>query len=77
MHTNISSLETLFANKQQQWTTHLEILEAAQHKMKSYADANRTEREFVVGDGVYLKLQPYRQVTVAKCEIVSQIPWTL
>lgn len=33
--------------------------------MKSYADANRTEREFKVGDWVYLKLQPYRQVTVA------------
>lgn len=51
MHTNILSLETLFANKQQQWTTHLEILEAAQPKMKSYADANRTERERVCGWG--------------------------
>lgn len=33
--------------------------------MKSYADNNRSERQFLVGDWVYLKLQPYRQVTVA------------
>lgn len=33
--------------------------------MKAYADTNRTEREFVVGDWVYLKLQLYRQTTVA------------
>ncbi|KAL0449687.1 UNVERIFIED_CONTAM: hypothetical protein Slati_1525100 [Sesamum latifolium] len=29
--------------------------------MKVYADKNRTERSFVVGDYIYLKLQPYRQ----------------
>ncbi|XP_074350423.1 uncharacterized protein LOC141689834 [Apium graveolens] len=33
--------------------------------MKSYQDTKRTERHFLVGDKVYLKLQPYRQVTVA------------
>lgn len=33
--------------------------------MKDYADQNRSVREFAVGDLVYLKLQPYRQVTVA------------
>ncbi|KAK9040867.1 hypothetical protein V6N11_016003 [Hibiscus sabdariffa] len=32
--------------------------------MKQYADANRTERNYEVGDLVYLKLQPYRQTTV-------------
>ena len=29
--------------------------------MKAYADKNHTEREFKVGDMVYLKLQPYIQ----------------
>ncbi|KAL0395244.1 UNVERIFIED_CONTAM: Transposon Ty3-G Gag-Pol polyprotein [Sesamum latifolium] len=36
-------------------------LAEAQNRMKVYADKNRTERSFVVGDYVYLKLQPYRQ----------------
>jgi hypothetical protein len=33
--------------------------------MKFQADKNRTEREFKVGDMVYLKLQPYVQTSVA------------
>lgn len=37
----------------------------AQHRMKQQADKNRSEREFNVGDLVYLKLQPYVQASVA------------
>ncbi|KAL9398033.1 hypothetical protein Peur_006994 [Populus x canadensis] len=33
--------------------------------MKIFADRKRTEREFEVGDYVYLRLQPYRQCSVA------------
>lgn len=68
-HNNISSLEFMLEEKQQQWSVLGELLEAAQVRMKSYADNKRSEREFVVGEKVYLKLQPYRQVTVAirKC----------
>jgi hypothetical protein len=32
----------------------------AQHRMKKYADTNRTACHFKVGDMVYIKLQPYR-----------------
>jgi hypothetical protein len=40
-------------------------LAAAQNKMKLYANKKRTELEFVVGDKVLLKLQPYVQSFVA------------
>jgi hypothetical protein len=36
----------------------------AQARMKKCADLKRSERRFGVGDWVYLKLQPYRQVTI-------------
>ena len=39
-------------------------LQRAQHRMKSQADKNRTERHFSAGDFVYLKLQPYVQTSV-------------
>ena len=34
--------------------------------MKSQADKTRSERQFTVGDSVYLKLQPYVQTSIAK-----------
>lgn len=40
-------------------------LQAAQNRMKHYTDAHRTERRFVVGDRVFLRLQPYRQSTAS------------
>ncbi|KAL0446467.1 UNVERIFIED_CONTAM: hypothetical protein Slati_1774600 [Sesamum latifolium] len=42
-----------------------ENLQQAQNRMKMYADRKRTEREFEVGDEVFLKLQPYKQTSVA------------
>jgi hypothetical protein len=36
-------------------------LAQAQHYMKKYADKNRTERTFALGDMVYLKMQPHRE----------------
>ena len=38
----------------------------AQHRMKHQEDAHKRDVEFKVGDQVYLKLQPYRQSSVAK-----------
>nr|XP_027067300.1 uncharacterized protein LOC113692891 [Coffea arabica] len=37
----------------------------AQERMKRYADERRSERRFEVGNCVYLRLQPYRQSSVA------------
>jgi hypothetical protein len=36
----------------------------AQQRMKAQADKHRQEREFDVGDWVYMKLQPYAQMPV-------------
>lgn len=41
-----------------------EHLLRAQARIKAYADKNRTERQFQVGDEALLKLQPYAQTTV-------------
>jgi translation initiation factor IF-1 len=42
-----------------------EKLEQAQNRMKAFADKNRTDVEFSVGDQVLLKLQPYTQSSIA------------
>jgi len=41
-------------------------LKLAQHRMIQLANKKRNERIFMVGDWVYLKLQPYRQQTVSR-----------
>ncbi|KAA3484542.1 BSD domain-containing protein 1-A-like [Gossypium australe] len=45
-------------------------MERAQECMKQFADKNRSECEFLVGDLVYLKLQPYHQHSLRK--VVNQ-----
>lgn len=37
----------------------------AQQRMKLYSDRHRVERTFEIVDEVYLKLQPYRQTSLA------------
>ena len=40
-------------------------LQQAQARMKTVYDQGRVEREFVVGDWLYLRLQPYRKTSLA------------
>ncbi|KAL5698643.1 hypothetical protein ACHQM5_029654 [Ranunculus cassubicifolius] len=42
-----------------------ENLTHAQGRMKFFADKHRSERSFQTGDWVYLRLQPYRQTSIA------------
>lgn len=41
-------------------------LQIAQNQQKLYADQQRVERSFAVGDMVYLRLQPFRQSSLKK-----------
>lgn len=51
-----------------------EQLLISQNRMKFYADHKRTDREFVVGDEVFLKFQPYRQSSVVVCKNLKLAP---
>lgn len=42
-----------------------EAIQTAQNRYKQFADLKRKDVSFNVGDWVYLKLQPYRQLSVA------------
>jgi hypothetical protein len=62
------SADSLVADTALEYQAQTELLRAqllrAQQWMKSYADKNRIEREFVPGESVLLKLQPYAQQSV-------------
>jgi hypothetical protein len=47
-------------------TTLQQNLAKAQRSMKKYADQNRTPRTFLLGDMVYLKMQPHRETALGK-----------
>ena len=71
-HFGITDASALHSVELEQWLMERNLLNdyikhhlhRAQQWMKSQADKNRTEREFLVGDQVYLKLQPYVQSSV-------------
>ena len=42
--------------------------------MKFYADKKRRERSFDLGEWVYLRLQPYRHLSVALCKNLKLSP---
>ena len=49
-------------------------LVVAQNRMKTQANHHHREVVFNVGDYVYLKLQPYRQNSVAFCSSLKLAP---
>lgn len=63
--TSVAAAEKLLQDRETILKLLKEHLANSQHRMKQIADAHRTDREFVVGDWVYLRLQPFRQVSVA------------
>jgi hypothetical protein len=62
----VSSLDEWLQNRALMQDLIKQHLARAQERMKKQADKHRTEREFQVGDVVYLKLQPCIQSSVAR-----------
>ena len=63
--TRVNALDSLLCQRDAVWTTLRSHLVVAQERMKFQVDKHRQERSFNVGDWVYLRLQPYRQMTLA------------
>ena len=61
----IPDLKEWFQQREQMVSLLHQHLMQQQQRMKAQADKHRTERTFEVGDKVYLKLQPYIQISVA------------
>lgn len=61
----IQAAEDVVMQRQQFQQLLKDNLNTTQARMKYFADNRRTDREFAVGDQVYLKLQPYRQTSLA------------
>jgi len=61
---NLSEADLILRDRQAQLDGLKLHLANAQNRMKIQADRRRSEKEFKVGDKVYLKLQPYAQSSV-------------
>lgn len=58
---HLSSVEQLLLDREEALQVLKQQLLRAQRRMKQMADKRRNDKEFAVGDWVYIKLQPYRQ----------------
>ncbi|XP_075088298.1 uncharacterized protein LOC142170316 [Nicotiana tabacum] len=64
-HTKVDSVDHLLRERQLMDKMLKDNLIRAQNRMKHFADNRRSEKKFEVADWVFLKLQPYRQSSVA------------
>ncbi|KAL7113985.1 hypothetical protein ACP275_04G093400 [Erythranthe tilingii] len=65
----------VWAKEHQSVTQQLkELLRQAQERMKRFADTRRSERIFQEGDWVYLKLKPYKQLSLRKSRVWKLAP---
>ena len=63
--TRVNALDTLLSQQQAVLDTLKGNLIVSQDKMKFYAEKHRQDKSFQVGDWAFLKLQTYRQKTLA------------
>ena len=62
--TKVDSVDMHLQTRQQLISLLKQNLVAAQERVKATANKHRTVREFTIGDWVYLKLQPYKQMSL-------------
>ncbi|KAJ1700090.1 hypothetical protein LUZ63_008602 [Rhynchospora breviuscula] len=61
---DVEAVNTVLKDRQQTlWELRNQLVKA-QERMKKLADTKRSERHFNAGDWVYIKLQPYRQLSL-------------
>jgi hypothetical protein len=64
----VQAVEDHIENQQQILQILKDNLTMAQNHMKQQADQHRSERSFEVGDWVFLRLQPYKQMSLKKAK---------
>jgi hypothetical protein len=64
----VQAVEDHIENQQQVLQILKENLTMAHNRMKQQADQHRNERSFEVGDWVFLKLQPYKQMSLKQAK---------
>jgi hypothetical protein len=64
----VQVVEDHIENQQQVLQILKDNLTMAQNRMKQQADQHRSERSFEVGDWVFLRLQPYKQMSLKKAK---------
>lgn len=74
LQTTVLGVEEAIQAKQEMIYKLRTLLTKAQHRMIKYANKGRTERVLAEGDWVYLKLRPYKQVTLHKTHIWKLSP---
>jgi hypothetical protein len=72
--TQIAAVDHQLQNRDVQLKLLRENLQASQNRMKKYSDLKRTDRNFEIGDWVFLRLQPYRQASVTFCRHLKLSP---
>eukprot|EP00253_Pinus_taeda_P024878 PITA_24878 len=63
-NSKVQAVEHHIEHQQQVLKLLKDNLVLAQHRMKQQADQHRSERSFDVGDWVFLRLQPYKQMSL-------------
>jgi hypothetical protein len=64
----VQAMEDHIENQQQVLQILKDNLTMAQNRMKQQADQHRSERSFEVGDWVFLRLQPYKQMSLKQAK---------
>jgi hypothetical protein len=64
----VQAVEYHIENQQQILQILKDNLTMAQNRMKQQADQHRSERSFEVGDWVFLRLQPYKQMSLKQAK---------